>query len=332
MAYRLSWMLSALAFGALVPWSRAQDAPEQGKDEPAKAAAPEPAAEEEKPAKFVAPKLESPKPIPERKLGPVLKTYPIKRGTVPYTSKVIDASVLPREKSPELDFDDQTAEFTRNATIKGQASGATAVILDQIDYGKNGTLTLGKVLGAFKDGETLVDDKGGSATAKGGLREGIWVLDFTFKPIRIVEVEADGKRVQAYYMWYRVINRTGKPRFFVPEFKLVTDGGKVHPDVPLPLAVAKVNTREGGEYPLLGLPMIQGYIPPSTRPNLDDAVYGVAFWIVDKDLARADAFKVYVRGLSDSLQVIQPPGGGPPRRPATRPSGSTSSASATSTT
>jgi len=312
-AYRLSWMVSALACWALVPWSRAQDAPAQGKDEPPKAAAPEPAAEEDAPRKFVAPKLAGPTRRPERALGPTLQTYPVRRGTIPYTSKVIDASVLPREKSPELDYDDQTAEFTRNAAVKGQASGASAVVLDQIDYGKNGTLTLGKVLGAFKDGETLADDKGGSATVKGGLREGIWVLDFTFKPVRIVTVEIDKQRVQVYYMWYRVINRTGKPRFFVPEFKLVTAGGKVHPDVPLPLAVPKVQTREGGEYPVLGLPMIQGYIPPSTKPNIDDAVYGVAFWIVDKDLARADAFKIYVRGLSDSLQTVQPPGGGAPQ-------------------
>ena len=309
MAYRLSWMVTALACWALVTWSRAQDAPARGKDEPPKAAAPEPAAEGEPPAKSVAPTLPGPPPLPERVLSP-LTTYPVRRGTVPYTSKVIDASVLPREKSPELDFDEQTAEFTRNATVKGQASGATAVVLDQIDYGKNGTLTLGKVLGVFKDGETLADGKGGSATVKGRLREGIWVLDFTFKPVRIVTIELDKKRVQVYYMWYRVINRTGKPRNFVPEFNLVTASGKLHRDDPLPMAVPKVQTREGGEFPVLGMPMVVGSVPPSTKLNIDDAVYGVAFWIVDKDLAKADAFKVYVRGLSDALQVVQPPGGG----------------------
>ena len=309
MPYRLSWMVTAVALGALVPWSRAQDAPAPAKDEPAPAAAPEAPAEGDKPKKFVAPTLPSPTPIPEPTLGPTLQTYPVRRGAVPYNTRVIDASVLPREKSPELDFDDQTAEFTRNAAIKGEASGATAVILDQIDYGKHGTMTLGKVVGKFKDGETVVDDKGGSATVKGNLREGIWVLDFAFKPVRIVTVEIDRKRVQVYYLWYRVINRTGKARFFVPEFNLVTASGKLHRDVPLPQAVPFVQTREDAAYPVLGMPMIQGYLPASTKPDIDEAVYGVAFWPVDKDLARADAFKIYIRGLSDSVQVVTPPGG-----------------------
>ena len=42
---------------------------------------------------------------------------------------------------------------------------------------------------------------------------GIWVLDFAFKPLRIITVEVPGKgRRQVHYLAYRVINRTGLSR------------------------------------------------------------------------------------------------------------------------
>ena len=92
-----------------------------------------------------------------------------------------------------------------------------------------------------------------------------------------------------------------------------------------------IQTREEPTTPLLGGVDIVGMIPPSTKDGLDDAVFGVAFWVVDNDLAQADAFKVYVRGLSDSLQVITPPGGGSPS-PSYKTLRIDFSASATSTT
>src|SRR6516164_3018980 len=46
-------------------------------------------------------------------------------------------------------------------------------------------------------------------------KEGIWVLDFAFKPLRIRDVELRDKgRRPVYYLYYRVVNRTGKPRMF----------------------------------------------------------------------------------------------------------------------
>src|SRR5262249_33696449 len=48
-------------------------------------------------------------------------------------------------------------------------------------------------------------------------RPGIWVLDFAFKPLRMITVEVPGKgRRQIHYLYYRVVNHTGKPREFVP--------------------------------------------------------------------------------------------------------------------
>ncbi len=285
-------LVLALVLALSAPLARAQD--EAPKDEP-----------EAKPA---ATKLPGPKPIPELPLGKTLETTTVRRGVAGVNVKMADASILPREKSPELDFVDQTAEFTRGETITGQSSGAKAVIVDQIDYGKNGTLTLAKVTGNFQDGETITDPKGGSATTRGSQREGIWVLDFAFKPVRVRTFEIKGKgRRQVYYLYYRVINHTAKPRMFVPEFNLVTDTGKLHRDIPLPENVAGIQTREDPATTLLGGVDVVGLIPPSTKDGLDDAVFGVAFWIVDADLAKADAFKVYVRGLSDALQVLNPP-------------------------
>lgn len=296
MRYRPSLlMLMALALAA--PYGRAQD--EAPKDEPE--------------AKPPARKLERPRPIPEKPLGNTLETTTVRRGAAGFNVQMADASVLPREKSPELDFDTQTADFTRNETVTGTASGAKAVIVDQIDYGKNGTLTLGKVSGTFQEGETITDSKGGSATAKGPQREGIWILDFAFKPVRVRDVQIKGKgRKPVYYLYYRVINRTGKPRMFVPEFNLVTDSGKLHREDTLPEIVPVVRAREEPTIPLLGSVDVVGMIPPSTKDGLDDAVFGVAFWVVDDDLAKADSFKIYVRGLSDSMQVVTPPDGGKP--------------------
>ena len=57
-------------------------------------------------------------------------------------------------------------------------------------------------------------------------KQGIWVLDFSFKPLRIVTVDIPGKgRRQIHYLYYKVVNRTGKPRMFVPQFIMVNENG-----------------------------------------------------------------------------------------------------------
>lgn len=137
-------------------------------------------------------------------------------------------------------------------------------------------------------------------------REGIWVLDFAFKPVRLVTVEVPGKgRRVIHYMYYRVINNTGQPRMFVPQFSLVTDTGKRYEDVVLPEAIQIIQAREGAK-PLKGAVDVVGILPPSgAKQGIDDALFGVAVWEgVDP---AADAFNVYVRGLSDGFQVLETP-------------------------
>src|SRR5262249_10783119 len=110
-------------------------------------------------------------------------------------------------------------------------------------------------------------------------KEGIWVLDFAFKPLRIKTVDIPGKgRRQVHYLYYRVVNRTGKPRVFVPQFIMVNENGKRIEDAVLPEAIPLVQAREDATIPVLGAVNIMGVVPPSTKPNVDDAVYGVAVW------------------------------------------------------
>lgn len=157
--------------------------------------------------------------------------------------------------------------------------------------------------GALGPNATLVD-----ARVLPRDKEGIWVLDFAFKPVRLrtVEIPGKGRRV-VHYLYYQVINNTGEPRLFVPQFTLVTNTGKRYEDSVIPQAVEVVKTREDQTTPLLGAVDVVGVIPPNGgKEGINDAVYGVALWEgVDPT---ADRFSIYVRGLSNGNQVLTPPG------------------------
>jgi hypothetical protein len=142
-------------------------------------------------------------------------------------------------------------------------------------------------------------------------REGIWVLDFRFKSLRIKTVEVPGKgRVQIHYMYYSVVNRTGKPRMFVPQFTMVNEDGKKFEDSVVPEAIPLIQAREDQTIPVLGAVNVMGVIPPSTRKDVDDAVFGVAVW--DRWDPKSDRFSIYVRGLSDGYKEVPSPSGGKP--------------------
>jgi hypothetical protein len=139
-------------------------------------------------------------------------------------------------------------------------------------------------------------------------RASIWVLDFAFKPLRMKTVDVPGKgRKQVHYLWYRVVNRTGKPREFVPQFVIVTEDGKRFEETVLPNAVPSIQAREDPSIHLLGAVEIAGVIPPSTKENVDDAVFAVSLW--DSIDPKADRLSLYVRGLSDGYQEVPGPDG-----------------------
>jgi hypothetical protein len=142
-------------------------------------------------------------------------------------------------------------------------------------------------------------------------RQGIWILDFAFKPLRIKSVELPGKgRRQLHYLYYKVVNRTGKPRMLVPQFIMVNEQGKKFEDAVVPQAIPAIQAREDPTIPLLGAVNIMGMIPPSSKPDVDDAVYGVAVW--ENWDPKADRYSIYVRGLSDGYKETPGPNGGKP--------------------
>ncbi len=142
-------------------------------------------------------------------------------------------------------------------------------------------------------------------------KEGIWVLDFSFKPLRIRTVEIPGKgRRPVHYLYYKVVNRTGKPRMFVPQFIMVNEEGKKFEDQVIPEAIPLIQAREDPTIPVLGAVNIMGIIPPSTKEGVDDAVFGAAVW--DNWDPKSDRFSIYVRGLSDGYKEIPDPEGGKP--------------------
>lgn len=142
-------------------------------------------------------------------------------------------------------------------------------------------------------------------------KQGIWVLDFAFKPLRLRTVEIPGKgRKQIHYLYYRITNHTGKPRDLVPQFTLVTDTGKRIEEAVIPAAVKLIQTREAAEINLLGAVDIAGVLPPSTKEGVDDTAFGVAMWEgVDPN---ADKMSIYIRGLSDGYKEVPAPNGGKP--------------------
>ncbi len=138
--------------------------------------------------------------------------------------------------------------------------------------------------------------------------QAIWVLNFTFKPLRIITVDIPGKgRKQVHYLYYRVVNRTGKAHEFVPQFTMLTDTGKKLEEAVLPNAVRLIKAREDDSIRLLGAVQVAGMIPPSTKATVDDAVFGVALW--DNVDPHADRLSIYVRGLSDGHQDVKTPDG-----------------------
>src|SRR5436305_6812176 len=77
-------------------------------------------------------------------------------------------------------------------------------------------------------------------------KQDTWVLDFQFKATRVLTAEIPGRgKKTIWYIWYQVINRTGQPRTFIPDFELVTlDRNTVHHDQVLPAVQAEIAKTE----------------------------------------------------------------------------------------
>jgi hypothetical protein len=168
-------------------------------------------------------------------------------------------------------------------------------------------------------------------------RREIYCLEFSFKPIRMIEVDvpsASGavERKQVWYFMYRVRNTgqvlkpvagddgvystemaKGGPVTFLPQFVLQAQDRKstgervqyTYLDRVIPAAVAAISQRETPGRMLLNSIEIAKQPIPVSAERIDRSVWGVATWI-DVD-PRIDFFSIYVGGLSNAYRWTDTP-------------------------
>ncbi|MCL6503471.1 MAG: hypothetical protein K6T86_12350 [Pirellulales bacterium] len=156
----------------------------------------------------------------------------------------------------------------------------------------------------------------------------IWALDFSFKPLRQIEVDVpdlETGRMVRKLIWYlvfsvrnsgKVLKRTvvsddptevtaevvesDEPVRFIPNFVLMSwETGKQYPDRLIPVAIPQIERREDPNLPLLSTVEMAGDIPVSTEEE-DHTLWGVATW---EDLdPRIDFLSIYVSGLTNAYR------------------------------
>jgi hypothetical protein len=135
-------------------------------------------------------------------------------------------------------------------------------------------------------------------------KEDVWVLDFQFKSPRVITVDIPGRgRKTVLYVWYQVWNRTGAPRYFIPDFDLLTNRGTRHRDEVLPAvqdAIRKVEDPTGFYDIKNTVTMAAKPIPPSKADANPIYVTGVAvFPDVFEKVPDVTGFSIFATGLSN---------------------------------
>lgn len=133
-------------------------------------------------------------------------------------------------------------------------------------------------------------------------KDDIWVLDFRFKDPRLITVDIPGRgRKVVWYLWYQVINNTGLPRTFIPDFELVThDKPGVFHDQVFPKVQEAIRRVEDPTQHLdikNSVTIASEPIPPSKPDAFPRAVSGVATW--DDVDPEANRYSIFVSGLSN---------------------------------
>lgn len=167
------------------------------------------------------------------------------------------------------------------------------------------------------------------------LRRPIWDLEFAFKPLRMIEVDVpqptgNMQRKLIWYMVYRVSNRglalnptesvdsfghrtytiekvNYPTRRFFPHFVLESrEYQKSYLDRIIPAAQLAIQKREDPGTKLLNsIEMTRVQIPLSDE-RIERGIWGVVTW-EDID-PRLDFFSVYIRGLTNAFEFVDPPG------------------------
>lgn len=138
-----------------------------------------------------------------------------------------------------------------------------------------------------------------------------YTLNFAYITPRITKVKTPDKGERTvWYMPYYVLNKTGAPRTFTPEFELVTKDpegvvmnslDESQPSVVE--AIRKIEDPENVRKFKTSVSIAENKIPvalPDTYPE-SQAVYGMAVWLDVPEKANPNHFSIYVTGLSDGL-------------------------------
>ena len=136
----------------------------------------------------------------------------------------------------------------------------------------------------------------GSAAPKPNILPGGWQLDFKYDKMKVIGVRKylDDDVTYYWYLPYKVINRTGKDRVFVPDIRLLTDAGDNvvanNRDIP-PSIFTQIKKKR--KNPLLLRP---SKMAGKLLQGEDNAKQSVAIWKVpDHDV---DMLRIFVGGLS----------------------------------
>jgi hypothetical protein len=156
--------------------------------------------------------------------------------------------------------------------------------------------------------------------------EDLWVLDFDFRNVRFIPgtIPGEGRKV-VWYMVYKITNRTGEPRQFIPRFQLITNPGspqagqvvgqdknptglfsRTFSDAILPNVERAVQLREGPERTFHNSASISKPIPPTPKEGAPIERHGVVFW-KDVPMGETKKFSIFVTGLSNGYRRIEDP-------------------------
>ncbi len=162
-------------------------------------------------------------------------------------------------------------------------------------------------------------------------RRDVWCLELTFKPVRMlwVDVPQPSGKMQRKLIWYLIyhVKNTGnhlRPasqadgtfgvepvdrdvRFF-PTFVLEShEYQKAYLDRIIPLAIRAIQQKEDPNRTLLSSVEVGSKKIPVSHGLVDRSVWGVATW-EDVD-PRIDFFSIFVGGLTNAYQWVDPPDG-----------------------
>ena len=149
-----------------------------------------------------------------------------------------------------------------------------------------------------------------------GDKAGNWTLHLRYTPPRILTVDVPGKgKVTAWYMVYRIYNKTGTPQNVTSlKFELVTkDLNTAHLDEPQPAVFKAIAEKEDPDKNMnlrTTVQITQDPIPVTVPDSFPRYVSGLAIWTDVPLRAKAtNKFSVYASGLSDGLVAEKQPDG-----------------------